>query len=117
VNPQPLKARLAHLEGAFVQVGERLNSIGHRLDTIEQVMQSRFGQLEQVLVSRFALVDQRFGAMDQRFATIDQRFVRIDQRFVTIDQRFATIDQRFNWLIGLVVGTWITTILTILFHH
>ena len=103
MNPQPLEARLAHLEGAFVQVGERLNSIDHRLDTIEQVMQSRFGQLEQVLVSRFALVDQRFGAVDQRFATIDQRF--------------ATIDQRFNWLIGIVVGTWITTILTILFHH
>jgi len=34
-----------------------------------------------------------------------------------MDQRFATIDQRFNWLIGIVVGTWITTILTILFHR
>jgi len=71
VSPQPLEARLAHLEGAFTQVGERLNSIDHRLDTIEQVMQSRFGQLE----------------------------------------------QRLMWLMGILFGTWITTILTVLFHH
>jgi tetrahydromethanopterin S-methyltransferase subunit G len=82
VNPQPVEARLAHLEGAFVQVADRLNSIDRRLDTIENVMQSRFGQLEQGLNSRFNL-----------------------------------IDQRFTWMIGLMVGTWITTILTVLFHH
>lgn len=96
MNPPPLDARLAHLEGAFVQVGERLNSMDRRLDSIEHLLQSRdqntqsrFGQLEQALSSRFAQVDARF----------------------------ALIDQRLTWLIGIVVGTWITTILTVLFHH
>ena len=78
MHAQPLEARLAHLEGAFVQFGERLNSIDHRLDTLENVMESRFS---------------------------------------LVDQRFALLDQRITWLIGIIVGTWITTILTILFHH
>lgn len=71
MSAQPLEARLAHLEGAFVQVGERLNSIDRRLDSMDQ----RFGRLEQAL------------------------------------------DARFSWLMGIVVGTWITTILTVLFHR
>jgi hypothetical protein len=29
----------------------------------------------------------------------------------------AMLDQRFNWLIGIVVGTWITTILAVLLHR
>jgi hypothetical protein len=33
----------------------------------------------------------------------------------TIDQRFSIIDQRFNWLIGIVVASWISTIVTVLF--
>lgn len=74
MSAQPLEARLAHVEGAFVQVGERLNSIDRRLDTLEHTMESRFSQ----------------------------------------------VDARFNWLTGMVLGTWITTILTIvtvLVHH
>jgi tetrahydromethanopterin S-methyltransferase subunit G len=65
---------MAHLEGAFHQVNERLGAIERRLDT----MDGRFGQ---------------------------------------IDLRFNHVDSRFNWLTGIVVGTWVTTILTILFHH
>jgi hypothetical protein len=42
---------------------------------------------------------------------------RLMPRFVQVDGRFAQIDTRFNWLIGIVIGTGITTILTILFHH
>jgi CII-binding regulator of phage lambda lysogenization HflD len=60
----PLEARIAHLEGIVEQVGERLNGIDRRLET-----------------------------MDSKF------------------------ENRFNWLIGIVVGTWATTILTVLFHH
>lgn len=64
VSAQPLDARMARLEGAFEQVGERLNSIDRRLDRLEQSSESRF-----------------------------------------------------TWLVGIIVGTWITTILTFLFHH
>lgn len=67
VHAHPLEARIAHVEGAFNQVNERLGSIERRLDSI--------------------------------------------------DARFNHVDARFNWLTGIVVGTWATTILTILFHH
>jgi hypothetical protein len=85
VNAQPWEARMAHLEGAFIQVGERLNSMDRRLDSVDRRLES----VEQTMNSRFAQVDVRF----------------------------ALIDQRFNWVIGLIVGTWITTMLAILFHH
>jgi hypothetical protein len=52
-----------------------------------------------------------------RFGQIDARFGQIDARFGQIDARFGQIDARFMWLTGVVIGTWITTILTILFHH
>lgn len=67
MHAHPLEARIAHVEGAFDQVNERLGSIERRLDAI--------------------------------------------------DTRFNHVDSRFNWLTGIVVGTWATTILTILFHH
>ncbi len=74
MHAHPLEARIAHVEGAFDQVNERLNSIDRRLEGF-------------------------------------------DRRFEGIDRRFESVDRRFNWLTGIVVGTWVTTILTILFHH
>lgn len=72
-----------------MQVGERLNSIDRRLDTLEHSMQSRFDQIEG----------------------------RFEVRFGQLEGRVGLIDQRFNWLIGIVLATWITTILTVLFHR
>ncbi len=71
MSAPPLEVRLAHLEGAFLQVDRRLES------------------LDRMTVSRF---DQQEG-------------------------RFNQIDQRFNWLIGIVMTSWISTILTILLHR
>ncbi|MBV8152701.1 MAG: hypothetical protein JO101_09680 [Candidatus Eremiobacteraeota bacterium] len=77
-----------------------------RLNSIDRAMQAGFERL------------------DQRFAQIDHRFAQVDQRFAQVDQRFALIDHRFNWLMGIVVVTWVTTvgawtttILTLLYHH
>jgi hypothetical protein len=67
MHAHPLEARIAHVEGAFEQVNERLGSIERRLDGF--------------------------------------------------DARFNHVDSRFNWLTGIVVCSWVTTILTILFHH
>ena len=74
MHAHPLEARIAHVEGAFDQVNERLNSIDRRLEGF-------------------------------------------DRRFEGFDRRFESVDRRFNWLTGIVVATWVTTILTILFHH
>jgi tetrahydromethanopterin S-methyltransferase subunit G len=71
MHAHPLEARLAHVEGAFQQVNERLNSLERRLDSFEHVVALRFDQ----------------------------------------------VDRKFTWLTGIVVATWITTMLTVLFHH
>ncbi|MBV8725548.1 MAG: hypothetical protein JO350_09470 [Candidatus Eremiobacteraeota bacterium] len=87
-----MEERTARLEGINEQIRDRLNSLDLRLDSLERTLEVRFDRIE-----------GRFGQIDGRFAQIEGRFTQIDQRFM--------------WLTGLVLGTWITTILTILFHH
>jgi tetrahydromethanopterin S-methyltransferase subunit G len=96
MHAHPLEARLAHVEGAFDRVNERLSSLDRRLDSFAHTVALRFDE-----------IDRRFEGC----------FGQTDSRFAQLDGRFAQIDTRFNWLIGIVIGTWITTILTILFHH
>ncbi|HTU71401.1 MAG TPA: hypothetical protein VMF11_13910 [Candidatus Baltobacteraceae bacterium] len=62
-------------------------------------------------------IEGAFDQVDKRLGSIDRRLDGFEQRFFQIDSRFAQIDQRFNWVIGTIVGTWITTILAILFHR
>jgi tetrahydromethanopterin S-methyltransferase subunit G len=81
MHVHPLEARIAHVEGGFEQVNERLGSVDRRLDTM------------------------------------DGRFNHLESRCAQVDARFNRVDSRFNWLTGIVVGTWITTMLTILFHR
>jgi tetrahydromethanopterin S-methyltransferase subunit G len=71
MHAHPLEARLAHVEGAFQQVNERLNSLERRFDSLEHLVALRFDQ----------------------------------------------VDRKFTWLTGIVVATWITTMLTVLFRH
>jgi tetrahydromethanopterin S-methyltransferase subunit G len=78
MHAHPLEARMAHVEGAFDQVNERLGSIERRLDGIDR---------------------------------------RLDSAEHLTALRFDQVDRRFNWLTGIVVGTWITTILAVIFHH
>jgi tetrahydromethanopterin S-methyltransferase subunit G len=57
-------------------------------------------------------------------AHIEGAFEQISERLGSIDRRLDAMDSRFNWVIGIIVGTWvtlmatqITTILTILSHR
>ncbi|MGH7716010.1 MAG: hypothetical protein ACREML_08445 [Vulcanimicrobiaceae bacterium] len=58
--------------------------------------------------------------LDARMARIEGAFDQIDKRLESIDRRIDRLadlfESRFTWLTGIVVGTWITTVLTILFH-
>jgi hypothetical protein len=85
MSAQPWEARLAHLEGAFLQVDRRLESF-------ERMVSVRFGE-------------------------VDARFNQIESRFNQMETRFSIIDQRFNWLIGIVVASWLSTVVTVLFHR
>lgn len=84
---------MAHLEGAYEQTSRRPAAIDLRFDAIDR---------------RFDAVDRKFD--DLRTAVYD----RIDSLRLDLD---GHIDQRFIWTIGVIVGTWLATILAIFFHH
>jgi tetrahydromethanopterin S-methyltransferase subunit G len=57
-------------------------------------------------------------------AHIECAFDQINERLGSIDRRLDAADSRFHWVIGTIVGTWltmmatqITTILTIVSHR
>lgn len=80
-------------------------------------MEGRIARLE----GAFEQTNERLGGIERRLDRIEDglglRFAHIDDRFAQMELRFGQIDQKFMWVIGIVVGTWITTILTVLFHH
>lgn len=102
----PLEPRIARLEGSFEQIDERLGAS-------ERSTSARFDHVDR----RFDHVDRRFDQVDHRFEQMDNRFAQMDHRFAQMDHRFDQVDRRFTWLVGLVVGTWGTSILGIIFHH
>jgi hypothetical protein len=55
--------------------------------------------------------------LEPRIAHLEGAFDQINERLGNIDRRLEGVDQRFNWVIGTIVATWITTILTIIFHR
>lgn len=66
------------------------------------------------LEGAYEQVDRRLDALHDDLRQLRET---LERRFAQIDGRFSQVDQKFLWLAGLVVGTWMTTILTILFHH
>lgn len=99
MHAHPLEARLANVEGAFNQVNERLGGIERRLDGF----------------------DLHLDGMDRRLEGVDRRFESMDRRLDSFEHRtalwFDQVHRRFNWLTGIVVGTWITTMFAIILHH
>lgn len=83
-----LSERMAHLEGAFEQIGLHLANID----------------------ARFAAVDARVTSLENRLAGFESR---VETRFDAMDRK---IDQRFMWTIGVVVAAWFTTIAAIFFR-
>jgi len=63
------------------------------------------------LEGAFEQVNHRLNSIDGRLDSLDRK---IDMRFDALDGK---IDQRFMWTIGVVLGTWLTTILAIFLHH
>ncbi len=51
MTAQPFEVRMAHLEGAYEQVRDRLTSIDHRLGGFEQRIEGRFSSLEATLTA------------------------------------------------------------------
>ena len=100
----PLESRMSHLEGAYEQTSLRLASIDARFDALDRKVDLRFDALLATIRALDAKID---GVEDKLGRKIDGVDHRLDRK----------IDQRFMWLVGVVVGTWLTTIATVLLHH
>lgn len=107
MSAQPLESRMAHLEGAYEQFDKRFADLISTMD-------ARFAQVD----ARFAQVDARFAdliaAIEARFAQIDARFGQMDSRFVVLERKVDNLQWRMT---SLILVTWITTMLAILFKH
>ncbi|MGC2406745.1 MAG: hypothetical protein WA431_10110 [Candidatus Cybelea sp.] len=55
--------------------------------------------------------------LEARLAHVEEAFDQVNERLGNIERRLGGFDHRFNWLTGIVVGTWITTMLAVIFHH
>lgn len=66
------------------------------------------------LEARIPHIEGAFDQVNERLSGIDRRLDSMEHRF---DQRFGQIDQRFSWVIGTIIGTWITTIIALVFHR
>ncbi len=66
-------------------------------------------------------MEERIGRLEGAYEQIRDRLNGIDGRLAGIESSVDTlrthVDQRFMWQTGLIVGTWMTTILTVLFHR
>lgn len=89
---QQMESRLGSLEGAYLQVADRLNGMDRRFDS----------------------VDRRFDSIDRRFDSIDRRFEMVHADLADLRHEMT---QRFNWLTGMLLTSWVTTMLAILFRH
>lgn len=69
---------------------------------------------EQQMEIRLARLEGAYEQLDRRLADLREA---MGLGFSSIDQRFAGIDQKLTWIVGLIVATWTTTILAILFRH
>lgn len=67
MSAQPLEIRMAHLEGAYEQISERLNGIDGRLTALDQKIDSRFDRIDQKFDLRFEVLDRKVDIVGGRF--------------------------------------------------
>jgi len=70
----------------------------------------RMGRLE----GAYEQIAKRLDTIEVRLDRIDTRFDRFDEK---IDALRSEMAGQFRWIVGTIFGTWVTTILTIFFHH
>ncbi|MEW6751517.1 MAG: hypothetical protein AB1505_11150 [Candidatus Latescibacterota bacterium] len=78
-------------------------------DVLEQVG-ARLGNVEVELRQLRTEMGGRFGQVDSRFAQVDSRFAQVDNRFAQVD---AKIDRTTRWLVGLMLLSWLSLMVSI----
>jgi len=63
-------------------------------------------------------VNRRLAGFDLRFDAVDRKIESLRSDLAEkIDSLDGRVDQRFMWTIGVVLSTWLATILAIFFHR
>ena len=80
----------------------------------DKTLESRMSYLE----GAFEKAAQRLNSIDSRLDGIDRRIDGLDRKVDALGDRLdRKIDQRFMWTIGVVLSTWLSTMLAIFLHH
>ena len=69
---------------------------------------SRLEGIVEAILDRLNSIDGRIGDLDNRVSALESR---IDSRLTALESR---VDTRFNWMFGLMVTTWITTMIALI---
>jgi archaellum component FlaC len=107
MSTQPWEPRVSRLEGAFEQIGGRLADLQITLD-------SRLRAFEKIIDERLGAMDKRLDAMEKRIDGLDKRIDGVEKRIDTLDSK---IDNTTRWMVGLMLGSWITLMAAIFLHH
>ena len=73
-------------------------------------LEVRMGRLE----GAYEQISKRLDSIDARLDRFDAKLDGIDGRFDALRSEMIT---QFRWITGMIIGTWITTILAIFFHR
>ncbi len=63
MSAQPLEIQMARLEGAYVQIADRLTSVDHRIEGFEQRVDARFAQVDARFERLEKKIDSHIGWM------------------------------------------------------
>ncbi len=105
-------ARAGGLVQQLDTTNEKLDVMGHRLDTVDcrlDGMDQRMGAIDDTLDDmghRVDTVDRRLDAMDQRLDVMDQRLDATNQRMDALDKRLDAGIAALNQRIDASIETW-----------
>ena len=77
-------------------------------------LEVRMGRLE----GAYEQISKRLDSIDARLERFDGKFDLIDAKFDALRSEIGIqMSTNFRWLVGMIFGTWVTTILAIFFHR
>ena len=105
------------MEGAILHLQEDVAGLKHTMATkeelrsLQQVMEARFGQVDERITGLQQVTEARFGQVDERIMGLQQV---METRFGQMDKHFRQINVRINSTFGILI-TLIIAILIKLF--
>ena len=119
MSAQPIETRMSHLEGAYDQLGQRINgmeaqrnSLDVKVDGVRDVLSDKIDGV------RDALNDKIDGVRDALNDKIDGVREALGDKIDGVRDALNDKIDGLQWrMMALILGTWITTILTVLFHR